>query len=67
MAINAKEKPEMNRREFSRIGFRVRDLLADSSSTDIPVMKERYEGKRGNTHGERNEKAPPRNATKSVT
>jgi hypothetical protein len=36
-----------------------------SRSTDIPVMKERYEGKRGSTHGDRNEKSPAEKATRT--
>src|SRR5947207_12542401 len=33
------------------------------SATDMPVTNERYEGKSGRTHGERNEKSPAVNAT----
>jgi len=29
----------------------------------MPVMNERYDGKRGSTHGERNENNPALNAT----
>jgi hypothetical protein len=36
-----------------------------SRSTDIPVMNERYDGKSGSTHGERNEKRPAENATRT--
>jgi hypothetical protein len=35
-----------------------------SRSTDIPVTNERYEGKRGSTQGERNEKSPAEKATR---
>src|SRR5262249_14481558 len=33
------------------------------SATDMPVMNERYDGKRGSTQGERNENNPALNAT----
>src|SRR5262249_31049312 len=33
------------------------------SDTDIPVTKDRYEGKSGSTHGDRNENSPALNAT----
>src|SRR5713101_9563743 len=32
-------------------------------STDMPVIKDRYEGKSGSTQGERNESSPAENAT----
>src|SRR5215469_8241178 len=34
-----------------------------SRSTDMPVMKERYDGNSGSTQGDRNEKSPAENAT----
>src|SRR5947207_12405946 len=33
------------------------------SATDMPVMNDRYDGKSGSTHGDRNEKSPELNAT----
>src|SRR2546427_445830 len=51
---------------------RIRRLTrADSSpvrsATDIPVMNDRYEGKSGSTHGDRNEKSPALNETATPT
>ena len=53
-------------RDASGASTRVR--VAESTSparrsTDIPVMKERYDGNSGRTHGERNENSPAENAT----
>jgi hypothetical protein len=31
----------------------------------MPVMNDRYDGKSGNTHGERKEKSPAENATRA--
>jgi hypothetical protein len=31
----------------------------------MPVMNERYDGKRGSTHGDRKEKSPAENATRT--
>jgi len=61
------EKPEINIREFVMTGFKERDFAALSSSTDIPVINERYEGKRGNTQGDKKENAPAVNATRRLT
>jgi hypothetical protein len=64
MAMKTNEKPKTNSSEFCRIGFRVFDCVSESSSTDIPVMNDKYDGNSGKTQGERNENVPPRNATK---
>src|ERR1700756_1306247 len=61
------EKPEINIKEFVMTGFKERDFAALSSSTDIPVINERYEGKRGNTQGDKKENAPAVNATRRLT
>ena len=57
----------MNITEFVMTGFRERDFAALSSSIDIPVMNAKYDGKSGNTQGDKNEKAPALNATKTLT
>jgi hypothetical protein len=57
--------PAMNASECRRIRERSDTETSEvSRSTDIPVTKERYEGKSGSTHGERNEKSPAEKATK---
>ena len=66
MPTKTMEKPTTKARELARIHRRPRaSSAADWSwSTDIPVMKERYEGKSGSTHGDRKENSPPPNATR---
>src|SRR5215470_5891987 len=57
-------KPAMKAGEWSRIRDRSDTETSEASrSTDIPVTNERYDGKSGSTHGERNEKSPAENAT----
>src|SRR5215467_7477080 len=57
-------KPAMKASECKRMRERSKTETSEvSRSTDIPVTKERYEGKRGRTQGERNEKRPAENAT----
>src|SRR6188474_991687 len=54
----------MNAMEWSSTRVRVAESTSPASrSTDIPVMKERYDGNSGRTHGERNENSPAENAT----
>ena len=69
MATNTIEKPAMNASECAITRQRSVPRVADpwSCSTDIPVMKDRYEGNSGSTHGERNEKIPAENATTRET
>src|SRR2546426_343739 len=56
-------------RERAEVARRL--LRADSSpvrsATDIPVMNDRYDGKSGSTHGDRNEKSPALNETATPT
>jgi hypothetical protein len=63
MATNTAENPSTNATECPRTLRRSGAPAAWSWSTDIPVMNERYEGKRGSTQGDRKEKSPPANAT----
>ncbi len=56
----------MNITEFVMTGFRERDFAALSSSIDIPVMNAKYDGKSGNTHGDKKETAPAKNATRRL-
>jgi len=60
------EKPEINITEFVITGFNECDSTAISSSKDIPVINDRYDGKSGNTHGDKKETAPAKNATRRL-
>src|SRR5262245_3176244 len=63
-ATKTSEKPRTKASAFRRT--RRRAALSRSSvraEIDMPVMNERYEGKRGSTQGERNEKSPALRAT----
>src|SRR2546422_10686651 len=58
-ATNTTEKPRTNATECNSTRRRAAGpRSAVRSATDIPVMNEMYEGKRGSTQGERNEKSP---------
>src|SRR4029453_2631317 len=61
---NTVVNPAMNAIECNRTMLRAPDASAVSRSTDIPVMKDRYDGKSGRTHGDRNENKPAENATR---
>jgi hypothetical protein len=57
----------MNMTELVMTGFKDRDLAAASSSKDIPVINEMYEGKSGSTQGDKKESAPAIKATRTLT
>src|SRR5262245_50946213 len=52
---NTVVNPAMKAIEWSRTVLRAPDASLVSWSTDMPVMKDKYDGKRGRTHGDRNE------------
>src|SRR6185295_18808591 len=54
----------MKAMEWSSTRVRVAESTSPARrSTDIPVMKDRYDGNSGRTQGERNENSPAENAT----
>src|SRR5437867_9518005 len=55
----------MKATEWSRTRPRAPPVTSPASrSTDIPVMKDRYDGNNGNTQGDRKEKSPAENANR---
>src|SRR5215468_82873 len=62
--MNTAVKPAMKATECSSTRERVPASTSPASrSTDMPVMKDRYDGNSGSTQGERNENSPAENAT----
>src|SRR5215813_15280312 len=61
---NTVVNPAMKAIEWSRTVLRTDDASLVSRSTDMPVMKDKYDGKSGRTHGDRNENNPAENATR---
>jgi hypothetical protein len=67
--IKTREKPKMKMRELIIVIFLIRESFPFwmSSSKETPVTKERYEGSRGSTQGERKERNPAARAIKNGT
>jgi hypothetical protein len=63
------EKPKMNARELVIVRKRILVLSepAVSSSNEMPVIKETYDGTSGSTHGERKDSTPARKETEYDT
>src|SRR5512137_2152498 len=67
--MNTSENPTTKRTELTKRARRVREFATVpwSSSKEIPAMNERYEGKSGKTHGERNDRRPAATATRTFS
>src|SRR5262245_43364357 len=67
-ATNTTEKPTTNVTAWVSTRRRIAAVRSfDRSATDLPVMKDRYDGNSGSTHGDRNENNPALKATRTPT
>src|SRR5215470_10442921 len=67
-ATNTTEKPTTNVTACVNTRRRMAAVRSfERSATDMPVMNDRYDGNRGSTHGDRNEKSPALKATRTPT